>query len=162
MALLQAFDPTQGKWLMQLAGVVLSAISSFFLPVQQFMYTIGILVLADLYTGWRKSKKLAEDPKARKFNSTGLGKTLEKSLLYLALMAVGLAVDKQAGINGPLSISHIIGGFVIYRETLSNVENFDAILGTNLSKLIKDKLATLFKKNGGSTQDPTVQGSQGS
>ena len=155
-ALLQLADFSDGKWILQIIGIGVGWVSSFFLPIKQFMFTIGILVMCDLLTGWRKSAKLAENPAQRKINSAGIGKTLEKSLLYLALMTVTRALDISNGLTGPVDISHFIGGIVMAREALSNMENIDAVLGTSFAKYIKEKLANVGKKNGGNDKDQPI------
>lgn len=132
--LLQLFDPSGGNIVAQAGGIAIATVASFVMPVKGYLFLIGGLVMVDLYTGWRKSKKET----GAKLNSAGLGKTLEKSGLYLLLMLVSRGVDKTYGLDGTLSLSWFVGGLVTGREVLSIFENADAVLGTNFSHRIRD------------------------
>lgn len=135
------FDPFHGHWIMQAVGVVIAALSTFIMPMKDFLWVIGALVLADLYTGWRKTRK-----EGAKFNSVGLGRTLEKSLMYLVLMLVARSVDHLYHLEGVLSIAYAIGGLIVGRELLSILENADAVEGTDFAARVTTAFGWLFKK----------------
>lgn len=130
--LMQLIDPA--SWFAHTIGVAIAAVWSFVLPVASFLYLIGAMVLVDLYTGWRKNKKLI----GASLNSHGVGKTLEKTLMYLVLMLVSRGIDKVYGLDGTLSLAWFVAGLIIGRELLSIFENVDVVLGTNFSDRIKD------------------------
>ncbi len=132
--LLNLFDPSGGNVVMQFGGLAIAGLASFVMPVKSFLFLIGGLVMADLYAGWRKSKKQT----GAKLNSAGLGKTLEKSCLYLVLVLVSRGVDNVYGLTGTISLSWFVGGLICGREVLSIFENADAVLGTSFAERIKD------------------------
>lgn len=129
---------------MQLIGIALTALSSFVMPMKDFLWVIGFLVLADLYTGWRKTRK-----DGVKFNSGGLGRTLDKSLIYLVLMLVARAVDHLYNLDGVVSMAYGIGGLIVGRELLSILENADAVEGTDFASRITQAFGWLLKKKDG-------------
>lgn len=135
------FNPFGGHWIMQLVGIALSALSSFVMPMKDFLWVIGFLVLADLYMGWRVTRKAG-----RKFNSAGLGRTLDKSLVYLILMLVSRAVDDLFHLNGVASMAYAIGGLIVGREVLSVLENADAVEGTDFAERITTAFSWLLKR----------------
>lgn len=146
------FDGSNGAFLYQIAGVAIAATWQFVLPVKGMLFLIGAFVIADLYTGWRKSKHL----NGAKLNSSGVGRTLDKSLLYLILMLVTRGVDSVYELTGALSLAWIVGGLIIGRELLSIFENVDAVLGTNLAKAFGEIWANLTgRKPGGGDNDKT-------
>lgn len=132
--MMQLFDPSGGHWASQLIGVAIAATASFLMPIKGFLFLIGAFIIADLYTGWRKSKKLNGDS----LNSKGVGKTLEKTLMYLVLMLVSRGVDVNYNLEGTMTLSWFVGGLVIGREVLSIFENVDAVLGTNFAVRITE------------------------
>ena len=132
--LLQVFDPSGGNWLVQMGGVAAATVASFIMPMKGFLFLIGALVVADLYSGWRKAKKTT----GARFNSNGMGRTLEKSCLYLILMLVSRGVDNIYHLDGTLSLSWVVGGLITGREVLSIFENADAVLGSKFSQRISD------------------------
>lgn len=148
-SLLQVFDPTGGQWVAKLGGVILAWLSAFLMPVKGFLFLIGGLVLADLYTGWRKTSKL----NGQKFNSAGVGRTLDKTLIYLVLMLVARGVDERYDLEGVLSIAYFVGGLIVGREGLSTFENADAALGTDFAGRITTAFSWLFRKR---EQDPNT------
>ncbi len=139
--LLQLFDPSGGHWVAQAFGVAIAALTSFLFPIKGFLFLIGGLVVADLYTGWRKSRKAT----GAKINSRGVGRTIDKSLLYLVAMLVSRGIDKQFDMDGLVSVSYALGGLIVGREALSIFENIDAVLGSDLTSKIT-ALFDLFKK----------------
>lgn len=159
--LLQVFDPSHGNYIIQFIGVSIAAVASFVMPIKGFLFMIGALVLADLFTGWRKSVRLAKeaaesegDPialeqiKARaRLNSKGVGKTIEKTALYLVVMLVSRGVDMLYALDGTFTLSWFVGGLVVGRELLSVFENTDAVLGTDFAPRIRDVWERLTSKH---------------
>lgn len=140
--LLQLVDPSGGHWITQMLGLGVATLTSFLFPIKGFLFLIGGLVIADLYTGWRKSRKAT----GAKMNSRGVGRTIDKSVLYLVAMMVSRGIDKQFDLDGILSISYALGGLIVGREALSIFENIDAVLGTDIATKLT-ALFDLFKKS---------------
>lgn len=148
--LLQLVDPTGGHWVAQLLGAAIAAASTFIMPVKGFLLLIGALVVADLYTGWRKSRKVS----GAKLSSQGVGRTIEKSVMYLVAMLVGRGVDNEFAFEGLLSVAYLVGSLIIGRETLSIFENVDAVLGTDFTGKITAAFEFLRKAKKDAPTDP--------
>lgn len=146
----QVFDPMDRHWITQLGGIVVATVVSFLAPVKGLLFLTGMFVLADLYTGWRKTKKI----NGAVFNSKGMGKTLEKSVMYLILILVSLGIDDYAHLSGLLSLTYAVGGLIIGREALSIFENIDVVLEANFSEKIRSIFGPLKKKDKEEPKDP--------
>lgn len=140
---LQVVDPSNGNWVAQMAGIALAACMSFIAPVKGFLFLTGACVMADMYMGYRKSRKL--DPTVR-FNAAGLGKTLDKSLVYLILILISRGVDNEFKLDGLTSLGYVICGLIIVREVISIFENADVILGADFTSRVTSIFHFLKKK----------------
>lgn len=127
---------------MQLGGIALAAASSFVMSVGHFLLIIGALVVSDMYTGWRASKKL----QGAKFNSKGMGGTIEKTVLYLIAILICRGVDVSFGLDGAFSITYLVAGLVTGRELLSNLENIGKVTGIDLAQRVRDAFGHIFGK----------------
>ena len=136
----QIADPSNGGWVAQARGIAIAAASSFIMPVKAYLYVIGALVLADMYTGWRASKKAT----GAKFNSKGMGGTIEKTVLYLIAILVCHGVDTAFGLSGTFSVTYLVAGLVTGRELLSNLENIGKVTGLDLAQRVRDAFGHLF------------------
>ena len=136
----QIADPSNGGWVAQAGGIAIAAASSFIMPVKAYLYVIGALVLADMYTGWRASKKAT----GAKFNSKGMGGTIEKTVLYLIAILVCHGVDTAFGLSGTFSVTYLVAGLVTGRELLSNLENIGKVTGLDLAQRVRDAFGHLF------------------
>lgn len=139
---LQVVDPTQGKWMAQAAGMVIAACASFAMPVKHYLYVIGALVLCDLYTGWRASKKV----KGERFSSRGLGGTIEKTVLYMAAVLMSRGVDVAFGLVGEFGVTYVVAGLVTGRELLSNLENIGKVTGLDIAERVRSAFGHIFGK----------------
>lgn len=142
---LQMIDPSGGAWVAQVAGIAIAAASSFVMPVKHFLFIIGALVIVDMYTGWRASQKL----KGEKFNSKGMGGTIEKTVMYMLAILICRGTDISFGMDGTVGVTYVVAGLICGRELLSNLENIGKVTGLDLASALRDKFGGLFvaKKN---------------
>lgn len=141
----QIIDPSGGAWVAQIAGVAIATASSFVMPVKHYLFIIGALVLVDMYTGWRAAKKL----RGEKFNSKGMGGTIEKTVLYMLAVLICRGVDLSFGMDGTVGTTYVVAGLITGRELLSNLENIGKVTGLDLAGKIRDMFGHVFtpKKN---------------
>jgi hypothetical protein len=99
------------------------------MPVKHFLFIIGALVMADMYTGWRAAKKL----RGEKFNSKGMGGTIEKTVLYMLAVLICRGVDLSFGMDGTVGTTYVVAGLITGRELLSNLENIGKVTGLSRS-----------------------------
>lgn len=136
-------DPSGGAWVAQVAGMALATASSFVMPVKHFLFIIGVLVVVDMYTGWRASKKL----RGEKFNSKGMGGTIEKTVLYMLAVLICRGVDLSFGLGDTLGTTYAVAGLITGRELLSNLENIGKVTGLDLAGKVREMFGHLFGRN---------------
>ncbi len=136
----QIIDPSGGAWVAQVAGIIIATASSFVMPVKHYLFIIGALVLADMYTGWRAAKKL----RGEKFNSKGMGGTIEKTVLYMLAVLICRGVDLSFGMDGTVGTTYIVAGLITGRELLSNLENIGNVTGLDLADKVREAFGNLF------------------
>ena len=136
----QLVDPSGGAWVAQLAGVSIAAASSFVMPVKHFLFIIGALVVVDMYTGWRAAKKL----RGERFNSKGMGGTIEKTVLYMLAVLICRGVDVSFGMDGNIGTTYVVAGLITGRELLSNLENIGKVTGLDLATKVREAFGHLF------------------
>lgn len=139
--------------IVKLTGILLGVVMGFFMPIMYMLYFILGLVLADLFLGWRTYvKSIPDKPEFSDRNlvvsnllrlryatstihSKGIGRTIDKLMIYLVVMAVCNGFDKTYEIeNKHLSLSWYIGGIIIAREIKSILEKADIILDAGIFK----------------------------
>lgn len=148
--LIQVFDPSHGAWVAQLAGVSLAAATSFVLPVKAYLFLIGALVLCDMFTGWRASKK----QRGEKFSSKGMGGTIEKTALYMLAVLVCRGTDVAFNLDGQFGVTYVVSGLIVGRELLSNLENIGKITGLDLAERVRGAFSHIFGSGKGGEQQP--------
>lgn len=141
----QIIDPSGGAWVAQVTGVALAVVSSFVMPVKHYLFIIGALVLVDMYTGWRAAKKL----RGEKFNSKGMGGTIEKTVLYMMAVLICRGTDLSFGLDGTVGTTYVVAGLITGRELLSNLENIGQVTGMDLAGKIRDMFGHLFTPKAG-------------
>lgn len=146
---LQLFDPSHGGWVPQAFGLILATIGAYLVPVKHFLILVGVLVVADMWTGWRAAKKT----QGTRFNSKGMGGTIEKTALYMLAILLCRGVDLSFGMDGTIGTTYAIAGLIAGRELLSNLENIDKANGSNLATAIRERFGGLFGKK----EDPEGQ-----
>jgi hypothetical protein len=139
----QMVDPSGGAWVGQVAGMAIATASSFVMPVKHYLFIIGALVVVDMYTGWRASKKL----RGEKFNSKGMGGTIEKTVLYMLAILICRGCDVSFGLGDTVGVTYVVAGLITGRELLSNLENIGKVTGLDLASKVRDLFGHLFTKN---------------
>ena len=134
----QTIDPSGGAWLVHLLSVGFAAASSFIMPVKACLIIIGVLVLCDMYTGWRASGKV--------FNSKGMGGTVDKTVLYMVAILICRGVDLAFGLTGITETTYVVAGLITSRALLSNLENIGKVTGMDLVSKVRDMFTGLLKR----------------
>ncbi len=126
-------------------GAVLIALMAFLAPVATIIQGVLALIGLDLITGVAASIKKGKfkfNPfKAyfwRHIESNGLGRTIQKTMVYMILIISGFVIDTLIlpGI-GTLIVTKILSGAIALRELKSLVENTEVILGGGIITFIK-------------------------
>ena len=126
----QTIDPSGGAWIVHLLSVACAAAMSFVMPVKGYLIIIGVLVLADMYTGWRASGKV--------FSSKGMGGTIDKTVLYMVAILISRGVDIAFNLTGLAEITYMVAAIITSRELLSNLENISKVTGIDLVSRVRD------------------------
>lgn len=143
----QLVDGSEKAWAAQVIGIGLAAAMSFVMPVKHFLFLVGALVIADMFTGWRAAKRTS----GAKFNSKGMGGTIEKTVLYMLAILLCRGVDVSFGLDGAIGVTYFVAGLITGRELLSNLENIDKASGSTLAERVRERFGGLF----GSKNEPT-------
>lgn len=128
--------------------VILSAAAGFIAPIWPFLALSFVLSAVDLYTGWRKSRKLTGSP----LTSRGLGGTIEKIVLYSLAILLAEGVRKVFGLDdiwGLNKMTYVVAGLIAWRELLSCFENISIVIGWDLvgefKEAIRNGVASIFR-----------------
>lgn len=102
---------------------------SFFIPIKGFLLFTIAVVLADMVTGIKASKK-----EGQKISSKGLYRTSEKIVVYF----VGIMIFEAAKntFSLPVPITYMVAFIIATTELFSISENIKRITGVNLATLI--------------------------
>ena len=111
---------------------ILTAIGWFLLPIAWYLVFTVVLVVADLYTGWRASNM--------RFISRGVRKTIDKLIAYFIAILIAHAFDLLYLANGGLIVSFAVSSVIASTEMLSVYENIQRQTGTGLLSAIKKYL----------------------
>ena len=103
---------------------ILTAIGWFLLPIAWYLVFTVVLVVADLYTGWKASNM--------RFISRGVRKSIDKTIAH--------AFDLLYLPNGRLIVSFAVSSIIASTEMLSVYENVQRQTGTGLLSAIKKYL----------------------
>ncbi len=115
-------------------------IAGIFAPVKGMLFTVGVLIVADMITGVLAARKRGEE-----INSGGLKRTIIKALIYEAAVMLGFLTETFLT-GGTIPISNIIASLVGMTELLSVLENMNDIGDNPVLKSIIDKLSAINEK----------------
>lgn len=107
-----------------------------FAPIKAILLVTGFLIISDLITGVLAAKKRGEA-----INSAGLRRTVTKILVYNLAVISGFLVETYM-ISDIFPISKLIAGVISIVELKSILENLNTINGTNIFKVIIEKLGS--------------------
>jgi len=110
-------------------STILTAIGWFLLPIAWYLVFTLVLVLADLYTGWKASNM--------RFISRGVRKTIDKLIAYFIAILLAHAFDLIYLADGGLIVSFAVSSVIASTEMLSVYENIQRQTGTGLLSTVK-------------------------
>ncbi len=108
---------------------ILTAIGWFLLPIAWYLVFTVVLVVADLYTGWRASNM--------RFISRGVRKSIDKAIAYFIAILIAHAFDLLYLADGGLIVSFAVSSVIASTEMLSIYENIQRQTGTGLLSAVK-------------------------
>lgn len=116
------------------------SICTVFAPIKGALLVTGFLIFADLFTGIMAARKRGE-----KVSSAGLRRTVTKMVVYNVAIISGFLVQTYM-INDFLPFTSLISGVISVVELKSILENLNTINGTDIYKIIVDKLGSINDK----------------
>ncbi len=105
-------------------------------PIQAVMMTVGFLIFLDLLTGVWAARKRKE-----KISSAALRRTISKMIIYQIAIISGFFIEKHL-LQDSLPITKVVAGFIGLVEFKSILENGNTILGTDIFKLLIQRLGS--------------------
>lgn len=121
---------------MKYLEATLISIVAVFAPIKTALLVIMLLVVADCITGMLAARKRGE-----KITSAKLRNTLSKFLIYNTAMLLGFLTEIYL-LESSIPISKVVGGIVGATEIKSLVENLNTISGSDLFKVLIEKLGS--------------------
>ena len=108
---------------------ILTAIGWFLFPIAWYLVFTVVLVVADLYTGWKASNM--------RFISRGVRKSIDKAIAYFIAILISHAFDLIYLPESNLIVSFAVSSVIASTEMLSVYENIQRQTGTGLLTTIK-------------------------
>lgn len=133
-----------GSWQVAVSAAVGVALS-FIMPIASFLYLMVGSVIVDLITGIRAAKKRGE-----KILSGGLGRTIEKFVVYF--LAILLAEGIRKVLSPAIPVTYAVTTIIVVTEFKSVLENVEEVTGTPILGYLKKKFPNLFSNNKNDTQ----------
>lgn len=125
-----------GTSLINLIYKVITLIIVVLAPIEAVMATVGFLIFVDLISGmWAAHKR--KEP----ITSAALRRTISKMIIYQIAVISGFLIETYL-VGGSLPISKVVAGFIGIVEFKSILENGNTILGTDVFKLLIQKLGS--------------------
>lgn len=130
------------NWVYKAFAAFFTGIAAYYAGIQIYIFAIGFLVVADVFTGtWSSFKQ------GHKFSSKKLGKGLiQKTVVYLLIMATSFEIGKvlQSAISHETHwLSWILTLLILLYELTSIIEN---ILVINPDLVFLKRFSGLFEK----------------
>ena len=129
---------------MQKLSYVLTAIISFFLPIQGLLLSVGIVIALDTITGVYRSVKIGG---YQSFNSLRLGDVIGKLIMYTTAVIMVYILDKslvgdilKIWFSIPFLATKIVTLVLVFIELVSIKENFEEAFKVDIVSLIKNFL----------------------
>jgi hypothetical protein len=120
------------EFLYKLLLVIVAALA----PVHAVLISVGVLVAADLVTGVWAAIKRGEEIKSSKLRNS-----VSKLFIYQIALISGFLMQQYL-LDDMIPIVKIMGGLVGLVEFKSILENANSITGTDLFKLVIQKLGS--------------------
>jgi hypothetical protein len=131
-------------------GACIGFFLAYFLPVQELIYSVVFLVLADAFTGiWKniKNEKTIRD-KCRKIESGRLKTTVSKMVLYSLIILILFVIEQSLLGASTIYLAKVGASMALLVELKSIAENVDMILGANTFSGLYQKIKAFFKRRG--------------
>lgn len=120
------------EWFIKLGLASLAALA----PIQAVLVTVGILIMADLFTGI-----LAAIKRKDKISSAVMRRTISKMFIYQLAVICGFLLETYL-MGGILPVAKIVAGVIGMVEFKSILENSNTIMGGDVFKTILSKLGS--------------------
>lgn len=119
---------------MQRLATLAISIAMVFMPIKATILTVMVLTVADLVSGVMAARK-----EKKKITSSGLKRTIIKTMVYEAVIMLGF-LTQQYMTGEIVPVVKILAGFIGLTELKSVMENVERISGMSIIKLLIDRL----------------------
>lgn len=120
------------EWLIRIALAGLAALA----PIHAILISVGIMILADLFTGiW------AAKVKGETITSAAMRRTISKILVYQTSVVTGYLLETYM-LSSIFPVAKLVAGVIGLVEFKSILENGNKILGQDLFKTVLQKLGS--------------------
>ena len=119
-----------GKWL----EALVVGVWAIFAPIHAAIIVSGVFIVADMITGIMAARKRGE-----KVTSAGLRRTLTKFFVYEIALVLAFLGQKYL-LDDIFPACQVVSGMIGVVELKSIFENMNALSGTDLLKIVLEKL----------------------
>lgn len=119
-------------WLQNLLLASVAALA----PIQAILISVGVMILADLFTGILAARKRGE-----KISSAAMRRTVSKILIYQTAVITGFLLETYL-LASLVPISKLVAGVIGLVEFKSILENCNTALGQDIFQTILFKLGS--------------------
>ena len=120
-------------------STLLYSIALVFMPLKATLITVMVLTAVDLATGIAAAIK-----KKKKITSSGLKKTIIKTMVYELVVMLGFLTE-QYMTGDSIPVVKILAGYIGITELKSVLENIEIVTKVSIIKLLIKKLDTSEK-----------------
>jgi hypothetical protein len=111
-------------------------------PIHSVIMTVGFLIFMDLFTGMMAARKRLEP-----ITSSAMRRTVSKMIIYQIAILSAFFCETYL-LDGILPVAKLVAGAIGMVELTSVLENGNAILGTNIFKVILKRLGSKNDRKG--------------
>jgi Bacteriophage holin family len=120
------------EWTQSVALAAVAALA----PIQAVLISVGVLIVADLFTGM-----LAAHKRGEKLASAAMRRTVSKLLIYQTAVITGFLLETYL-LSSLVPVSKIVAGAIGLVEFKSILENCNAALGQDIFQTVLLKLGS--------------------
>lgn len=114
------------EWLESILIASIAALA----PIHTVIISVGIMILADLFTGI-----LAAHKRGEKITSAAMRRTVSKIVVYQTAVITGFLLERYL-LNDIIPVSKVVAGVIGLVEFKSILENSNKILGKDIFKSV--------------------------
>jgi hypothetical protein len=120
------------EWIQRIVVASLAALA----PIHAILVSVGVLILADFFTGILAARKRGE-----KITSAAMRRTVSKIVIYQTAVITGFLLEHYL-LDSIVPVAKLVAGVIGLVEFKSILENSNTVLGQDIFKMVLLKLGS--------------------